>query len=155
MPSRFRIDMVDGLNSLNMMLPGASVTYQGEEIGMRDGYVSWNDTVDVEALQQGNESNYMEFSRDPARTPFHWDNSTNAGFSTGNRTWLPIAQDYMELNLAKQKEDDRSHYKVYIYINNQLHLVNSNFLRKSVKKKPFHLRTFTPQLHLRVCRPSQ
>ncbi|CAB3231556.1 unnamed protein product [Arctia plantaginis] len=113
MPSRFRIDMVDGLNSLNMMLPGASVTYQGEEIGMRDGYVSWNDTVDVEALQQGNESNYMEFSRDPARTPFHWDNSTNAGFSTGNRTWLPIAGDYMELNLAKQKEDDRSHYKVY------------------------------------------
>lgn len=107
--------MVDGLNSLNMMLPGASVTYQGEEIGMRDGYVSWNDTVDVEALQQGNESNYMEFSRDPARTPFHWDNSTNAGFSTGNHTWLPIAQDYMELNLAKQKEDDRSHYKVYIY----------------------------------------
>ncbi|XP_052756760.1 maltase A1-like [Galleria mellonella] len=113
MPTRFRSDMVDGLNSLNMMLPGVAVTYQGEEIGMRDGYVSWEDTVDVEAINKGNNETYLLFSRDPARTPFHWDNSTSAGFSTNETTWLPIAEDYLELNLAKQKEDERSHYKVY------------------------------------------
>lgn len=44
--------MVDGLNALNMMLPGVAVTYQGEEIGMRDGYVSWEDTVDIEACNR-------------------------------------------------------------------------------------------------------
>lgn len=108
--------MIDGLNSLNKLLPGVSVTYQGEEIGMRDGYVSWEDTVDVEACNRGDPDTYHLYSRDPARTPYHWNNSTNAGFSTGERTWLPVADDYKEINLAKQKEDPRSHYKVsYIF----------------------------------------
>ncbi|XP_039764935.1 maltase 1-like isoform X2 [Pararge aegeria] len=110
-PSRFRINMVDGLNSLNLLLPGVAVTYQGEEIGMRDGYVSWEDTVDVEALRRGDNETYLLYSRDPCRTPYHWNNSTNAGFSTGNRTWLPVAKDYPEINLAKQKDDARSHFK--------------------------------------------
>lgn len=104
--------MVDGLNALNLMLPGVAITYQGEEIGMRDGYVSWNDTVDVNAINQGNPDNYLEYSRDPARTPYHWDNSTNAGFTTGQTTWLPVAEDYMEINLQAQREAERSHYKV-------------------------------------------
>ncbi|XP_063358903.1 maltase A1-like [Cydia amplana] len=113
MPTRFNETMVDGLNALNMLLPGVAVTYQGEEIGMRDGYVSWEDTVDVEACNRGDEDTYHLYSRDPARTPYHWDNTTSAGFSTSGDTWLPVADDYMEINLAKQKEDARSHYKVY------------------------------------------
>ncbi|CAH0700922.1 unnamed protein product [Spodoptera exigua] len=118
MPTRFRHDMVDGLNSLNMMLPGTSVTYQGEEIGMRDGYVSWEDTVDVEACNRGDPDTYHLYSRDPARTPYHWNDSPNAGFSTNSSTWLPIAEDYTEINLAKQKADARSHYKVYQALTN-------------------------------------
>ncbi|XP_049871103.1 maltase A1-like [Pectinophora gossypiella] len=113
MPTRFRDNMVDGLNSLNMLLPGVAVTYQGEEIGMKDGYVSWEDTVDVEACNRGDEDTYHLYSRDPARTPYHWNNSTSAGFSTSEDTWLPVAEDYVTLNLAQQKIDDRSHYKVY------------------------------------------
>ncbi|CAK1603627.1 unnamed protein product [Parnassius mnemosyne] len=113
MPSRFRTNMVDGLNGLNMMLPGVAITYQGEEIGMRDGYVSWEDTVDVSACNQGNPDNYLEYSRDPARTPYHWNNSTSAGFSTSQSTWLPVAEDYREINLQAQKEAERSHFKVY------------------------------------------
>lgn len=112
MPSRFRPNMVDGLNSFNMILPGVAVTYQGEEIGMRDGFVSWNDTVDVAAINQGNEDNYLEYSRDPCRTPFHWDSSLNAGFSTAARTWLPVAADYREINVEVQQNADRSHFKV-------------------------------------------
>lgn len=81
--------------------------------GMRDGFVSWEDTVDVEALRRGDNETYLLYSRDPCRTPYHWDNSTNAGFSTANRTWLPVAEDYKEINLAKQKEDARSHFKVH------------------------------------------
>ncbi|GBP53201.1 Maltase 1 [Eumeta japonica] len=113
MPTRFRDNMVDGLNSLNMILPGVAVTYQGEEIGMRDGYVSWEDTVDVNALNRGDNETYMLYSRDPARTPYHWDATANAGFSTGDSTWLPVAEDYVEINLAVQKAASRSHYKVY------------------------------------------
>ncbi|XP_041968818.1 maltase A1-like [Aricia agestis] len=113
MPTRFRDSMVDGLNSLNMLLPGVAVTYQGEEIGMRDGYVSWEDTVDVEACNRGDPDTYHLYSRDPARTPFHWDNSSHAGFTIGPSTWLPVADDYTEINLAKQMEDPISHFKVY------------------------------------------
>lgn len=116
MPSRFRSDMVDGLNSLNMLLPGVAITYQGEEIGMRDGYVSWEDTVDVAACNQGTPEDYLDFSRDPARTPYHWDNTTSAGFSTNTTTWLPVAQDYMEINLKAQREAERSHYKVIFFL---------------------------------------
>lgn len=111
MPSRFRDDMVDGLNGLNMLLPGVAITYQGEEIGMRDGFVSFEETVDV-AAQHANESNYLEYSRDPCRTPFHWDDTTSAGFSTNSSTWLPVAQDFKEINLRAQKDVSVSHFKV-------------------------------------------
>lgn len=112
MPSRFRANMVDGLNALNLFLPGVSVTYQGEEIGMKDGFVSWEDTKDVNALNQGNPDNYLDYSRDPARTPYHWDSTTSAGFSTNSSTWLPVDKDYLVTNLQAQKNAERSHYKV-------------------------------------------
>lgn len=115
MPSRFRPNMVDGLNALNMLLPGVAVTYQGEEIGMTDGFVSWNDTVDVAACNQGTPENYLDYSRDPARTPYHWDSTPNAGFSTNSTTWLPVGLDYQEINLQVQKNADRSTYKVPYY----------------------------------------
>lgn len=81
-------------------------------LGMKDGYVSWEDTVDVEAINRGDNETYMLYSRDPARTPYHWNNLTNAGFSTAEKTWLPVAEDYPILNLALQKETERSHFKV-------------------------------------------
>lgn len=52
-------------------------------------------------------------SRDPERTPFQWDNSTSAGFSTNRTTWLPVHGNYKTLNLAAQKTAVVSHYKVF------------------------------------------
>lgn len=52
-------------------------------------------------------------SRDPERTPFQWDNSTSAGFSTNAKTWLPVHSNYKTLNLATQKTAAVSHYKVF------------------------------------------
>lgn len=40
--------------------------------------ISWQDTVDPPARNAG-ELEYKEVSRDPERTPFQWDNSSNAG----------------------------------------------------------------------------
>lgn len=36
---------VDPFNMITHLLPGASVTYYGEEIGMQNTWISWEDTV--------------------------------------------------------------------------------------------------------------
>lgn len=63
---------------LNLLLPGTAITYNGEEIGMSDGKVRWDQTLDPGALNAGYQ-HFREFTRDPARTPFQWDSSPNAG----------------------------------------------------------------------------
>lgn len=35
------------------------------------------------------------------------------GFSKATKTWLPVHQNYKTLNLAKQKKESESHYKLY------------------------------------------
>lgn len=70
--------LVDAWNTLLLLLPGTTITYQGEELGMEDGNISWEDTEDPQACN-GPEEGYEQRSRDPARTPFQWDDSKNAG----------------------------------------------------------------------------
>lgn len=83
---------------LEMILPGVAVTYYGEEIGM----------LDYEGLH------ILDPTRDGCRTPFQWDNSTNAGFSKANETWLPVHPGYKTLNLKQQINDPGSFYHMYI-----------------------------------------
>uniref|UniRef100_A0A182QXR2 alpha-glucosidase n=1 Tax=Anopheles farauti TaxID=69004 RepID=A0A182QXR2_9DIPT len=110
--TRLGEERIDALNMLLLSLSGASVTYQGEEIGMTDGYVSWADTVDPAACNAGEEL-YEEKSRDPCRTPFQWDNTPMAGFTTGSKTWLPVGERYREVNVLLQEQAEKSHLKVY------------------------------------------
>jgi oligo-1,6-glucosidase len=46
-------------------------------------------------------------SRDNGRTPFQWDASPNAGFTTG-RPWLKVNPDYATVNVAAEEKDPRS-----------------------------------------------
>ncbi|EDX06180.1 GD10565 [Drosophila simulans] len=110
--SRFGADRVDLFNILLLTLPGCSITYQGEELGMLDGYVSWKDTVDPQACN-GYEENYMDNSRDPARTPMHWSDETMAGFTTGKSTWLPVSTDYRQRNVKTERGVSLSHLNVF------------------------------------------
>ncbi|CAK1602758.1 unnamed protein product [Parnassius mnemosyne] len=113
MATRYGSSLVDGINMIVLLLPGVGVTYMGEEIGMLDGYVSWEDTVDPSGCNTNDPINYMKSSRDPERTPFHWNAEKNAGFSTADKTWLPVAEGYETLNVEVQKAAARSHLKVY------------------------------------------
>ncbi|XP_054747119.1 maltase A2-like [Anastrepha obliqua] len=79
-------------------LPGTSVTYYGDEIGMTDGDIDC--TISCEF-------------RDPERTPMQWDTSKNAGFSTGNSTWLPVNPNYSYLNVQTQRGVARSTLNIY------------------------------------------
>lgn len=89
------------------------ITYNGEEIGQENGEVTYEECQDPSACGEGEEYFYAN-SRDFARTPFHWDNSTNAGFNEGQKTWLPVSEKYLESNLAFQSEEAiRSHFHFY------------------------------------------
>ncbi|TMW50280.1 hypothetical protein DOY81_004632 [Sarcophaga bullata] len=110
--SRYGARNKDAMNMLVMMLPGASVTYQGEELGMNDGEISWEDTVDPAACN-ANPDIYEQTTRDPARTPFQWSAGKNGGFSTADKTWLPMAPGYETLNVDSELAASNSHLKIY------------------------------------------
>lgn len=39
------------------------------------------------------------FSRDPCRSPMQWSYEPNAGFSSAEKTWLPVHPDYKDANV--------------------------------------------------------
>jgi alpha-glucosidase len=76
--SRFVPELVDGLNFLAHLLPGVGVTYNGEEIGMENTFITWEQCQDPQGINAGAD-HYLEATRDLERTPFQWDTSTSAG----------------------------------------------------------------------------
>ena len=76
--------------------------------------ITWEETVDPQGIGCGEEKYLDEYcSRDPERTPFQWDNTKNAGFTTGDSTWLPVHDNYVELNAAAQDGKARSHLEIF------------------------------------------
>ncbi|KAK7070732.1 hypothetical protein SK128_004086, partial [Halocaridina rubra] len=110
--TRLGKDLVDALNMMSLLLPGTACTYYGEEIGMENTWISWEDTQDPEGCNWGPDK-YEEHSRDPERTPMQWDDSAFAGFTMHNDTWLPVNKNYRTLNVKAQTEAEMSHLKVY------------------------------------------
>lgn len=49
--------------------------------------------------------------REVARTPFQWDDSNFAGFTSGSATWLPVADNFTECNVKLQQNTERSYLK--------------------------------------------
>ncbi len=101
---------------LSLTLPGVSVTYQGEEIGMTNNMdISYEETQDPAGCNCGPDR-YLEqdCSRDPERTPMQWSNAENAGFAdAGVETWLPVNADYVTVNVEAQNADPSSHLAIY------------------------------------------
>lgn len=110
--TRYGPERVDGLNMIAHVLPGVAVTYQGEEIALENGEVTWDQGKDPQACN-GDIEDFDSNSRDFQRTPYHWDSSKNAGFSDGDETWLPVSEKYTTNNLKLQKEKAKSNYAVY------------------------------------------
>jgi alpha-glucosidase len=76
-----------------LTLPGVTVLYQGDEIGLEDGPVPPERVLDLTG-------------RDPERTPMPWSDEPNGGFTTGD-PWLPLG-DYRRRNVAAQRDDPGS-----------------------------------------------
>lgn len=100
--TRYGPQRADALNMLILALPGVAITYNGEEIGMEDGEITWEQAQDPQAIN-GKKEDFHTNGRDFERTPYHWDDTTSAGFSTNKNTWLPVSNKYRDNNLEKQK----------------------------------------------------
>ncbi|CAD7012686.1 maltase A2-like [Ceratitis capitata] len=98
--TRMGSQRVDTMTMIMHSLPGTSITYYGEEIGMPDGQ--------SECTPQSTTCDF----REPERTPMQWDTSKNAGFSTANSTWLPVNEDYKSLNVQIQRGVARSSLQI-------------------------------------------
>ena len=88
---------------------GTPLLYYGDELAMEDVDVPRHLQRDGFAEREGGPT------RDPNRTPLPWDGGALAGFAPAGtaRTWLPLAPDHRERNIAAQLADDRSPLALY------------------------------------------
>lgn len=81
---------------------------------MTDNLAMTIDQADDPVWQYVNATMWPRFTRDFARTPFQWNSSANAGFSTNPAgTWLPVHPNFRSVNLQAQKNAIRSTFKMY------------------------------------------
>lgn len=113
------------LAALYFLLKGMPFIYQGQEIGMEnvafESIDQYDDISTLEEYQVAIENGLTNqqaleavrrYSRDNARVPFQWDDSENAGFTTGT-AWLPVSKDYPSINLQQQSADPNSVFHFY------------------------------------------
>ncbi len=94
-----------------MCLRGSACIYQGEELGLPEAEVPFVDLQDPYGLEF-----WPEFKgRDGCRTPMVWSGSRrNGGFSTAERTWLPVPQEHLGHAVNTAEADSNSllhHYR--------------------------------------------
>ncbi|KAH9491674.1 Maltase 1 [Bulinus truncatus] len=103
---RYGPQYVNVFNILLLTQWGTPTTYYGEELGMLQADISWADTVDPQGLGAGPDR-YKLFTRDPSRTPLQWTDGFQAGFTTGNKTWLPLAENWDQLNVKVENSSSQ------------------------------------------------
>ena len=108
------------------MMQGTPYVYQGEELGMCNAYFDQlEDYRDIESLNAYKEltetcgvsheemMGYLKrISRDNARTPMQWDDSANAGFTTGT-PWIKVNSNYPKVNAKQEVSDPDSVFSYY------------------------------------------
>lgn len=102
------------LHMFQLTVRGVPCMYYGEEIGMS------NSKFPLAAAQDPIPHKFkfvprfifdrlgLMINRDEVRTPMQWDATKNAGFSTADRTWLPVHENHREINVQLESEDENS-----------------------------------------------
>jgi oligo-1,6-glucosidase len=121
------------------LLQGTPYIYQGEELGMTNyPFRSIEEFQDIESvnafqeltLERGEDPASLfpkiaAKSRDNARTPMQWDDTENAGFSSG-KPWMPVNPNYTKINARDQLQRADSvfcHYKKLIAMRHHFEVI--------------------------------
>lgn len=122
----YRVESAKMLATWLHMMQGTPYIYQGEEIGMTnvkfktieeyhciESINMYHDAVQNQGkdISSVMESIYAK-GRDNARTPMQWDESENAGFTTGT-PWIGVNPNYKEINVKKAEADSNSIFHYY------------------------------------------
>ena len=120
----YRRESGKALAAAYLFQKGTPFLYQGQEIGMLNWKPAnpelYNDVHTRNRFARSNPKKPLDkrlrelwrSSRDSARTPVQWDDSENAGFTTGT-PWLPVNENYREINAAAEDRDPDSLLNFY------------------------------------------
>jgi len=113
----FRREASTMMAGLQMTLRGTPYVFEGQEIGMTNAdFTDMSQIMDIEshniyALAKKlcipkaiRWKMILRTSRDHGRTPMQWDDSPNAGFTTGT-PWLKVCGNYRSVNAAREVAD--------------------------------------------------
>ena len=98
--SRFLPLAAKMLGTLLLCAAPIPVIYQGEEIGMTD--------LPKKLFDKSITQSHLN-----ARSPFQWDNKTNAGFTASPFSYLPVNENYHEINSVAEAADPESPLSFY------------------------------------------
>ena len=92
---------------------GIPFTYYGEELGIEKPKLPLKTGKDPLAQRYKAIPQFMvdwtgqSLNRDECRTPMLWDTTESAGFTSGT-PWLPVAENFKEIAVSEQKNDEAS-----------------------------------------------
>ncbi len=117
---KFRDASSKMLSTFLLTMRATPYYYFGDELGMNNiKFDKIEDYKDIESInwykgiekEGGDLKQFMESqkiaARDNGRTPFQWDDTTNAGFTSGT-PWLKVNPNYQSINVAAQDKDENS-----------------------------------------------
>ena len=118
---KHRRESAKALATLLHLHRGTPYVYQGEELGMTNAHFTRFDQYrDIESVNHVAQARTLAsatdeqllaglaaMSRDNARTPVQWDDSPQAGFTTGT-PWLAVNPNHVEINAAAERADPES-----------------------------------------------
>ena len=102
------------LHLFQLTVRGVPCMYYGEEIGMTDARIPFKKGLDPIAQKMKSVPRFLfdlageTPNRDELRTPMQWNNSKNAGFSSADKTWLPLNKDFSSVNVETEMKDENS-----------------------------------------------
>ena len=96
--------------TLLVCLRGSVCLYQGEELGLPEAEVGFEDLQDPYGIEF-----WPEYKgRDGCRTPMVWEASNQNGDFTTGQPWLPVSHDHLHRTVAQQEDDPSAilhHYR--------------------------------------------